>query len=303
MTCPACRSADVIVAETLDTRELAAHWARLAMHGDATPAEIEGFVRGDIGSDTVQILTCRACRLEFAEPRHTWRAAHYPHEAHELGWDHEEALRALAPLPPGTLLDVGCANGQFLARAAALGHRVTGIDFSEEDIAECRRQGFEAHVADLRRDNALLADARRFDVITLFQVIEHLEEPDLVFEGLGKLAAPGARLMLGCPSSLRYTRGFGHPQLVGSSDFWDSPPQHVLRWNPAALTAFLARHGWRVTATAFEPLRAFHAAAHLAGFGDATRSRWQRRMSVAAYYLRLKAGHRTGIRLFAEARN
>ncbi len=48
------------------------------------------------------------------------------------------------------LLDVGCADGQFLARAAALGHTVTGVDFSPEDIEASRGKGFEAYVADLR---------------------------------------------------------------------------------------------------------------------------------------------------------
>jgi SAM-dependent methyltransferase len=272
------------------------------MHGGAAPDEIRGFVREDLGADTVEIWECGACGLEFARPHRTWRAAHYPHERHQLAWDHEEALRELAGIAPVALLDVGCADGQFLTRAGALGHRVTGVDFSDEDVAAARALGHEAYAADLSRENALVEGERRFDAITLFQVIEHLEEPDLVFAGLSKLAAPGATLMLGCPSSRRYTRGFDHPERVGSSDFWDAPPQHVLRWSPAALTAFLARHGWRVERTAFEPLVPYHAAAHLAGLGQFAGSAWRRRMGVLQYWARLKMGKCTGIRLFALAR-
>lgn len=272
------------------------------MHGAATPTEIQNFVREDLGTAVVEIWQCRACHLEFALPHRTWRAAHYPHEQHGLGWDHEEALRELATVLPLALLDVGCADGQFLTKAAALGHRVTGVDFSDEDIAAARALGHEAHVADLSRENALVEGNRRFDAITLFQVIEHLEEPDLVFAGLGKLAAPGAMLILGCPSSRRYTRAFPHPERIGASDFWDAPPQHVLRWTPAALTAFLARHGWRVERTSFEPLVPYHAAAHLAGLGQFAESSWRRRLGVLKYYARLKMGSCTGIRLFALAR-
>lgn len=303
MICPACHSADVRVSERLDVAELAAHWARLGMHGEATPDEIRGFVREDLGTEIVEIWECRACGLEFAHPHRTWRAAHYPQEQHRLGWDHEEALRELSGKRAMAVLDVGCADGQFLTRAGVLGHCVTGVDFSAEDIALTRALGHEAYIADLSRENALVEGNRRFDAIVLFQVIEHLEEPDLVFAGLGKLAAPGAMLMLGCPSSRRYTRAFEHPERVGSSDFWDAPPQHVLRWTPAALTAFLERHGWRVERTRFEPVVPYHAAAHLAGLGQFAGSPWRRRLGTLGYYARLKMGGCTGIRLFTLARH
>ena len=272
------------------------------MHGAASADEIRQFVREDIGAEYVEMHECLSCGLEFARPARTWRAHHYPHEPHQLGWDHEEALRVLAVRQPVRLLDIGCADGQFLARARALGHEVTGVDFSEEDIAAAREQGFEAYDADLSRDNSLASAGRRFGAITMFQVIEHLENPDLVFEGLGKLAAPDALLMVGCPSSRRYTRRFRHPERLGSSDFWDAPPQHVLRWTPAALEAFFARHGWEGVQTRFEPRMSYHAAAHLAGIRRLAGSPWRKRVATLLYFLRLEAGGSTGIRLFARAR-
>jgi hypothetical protein len=131
-------------------------------------------------------------------------------------------------------------------------------------------------------------------------VIEHLEAPDLVFEQLTRLAAPGATLMLGCPSSRRYTRAFMHPERIGSSDFWDSPPQHSLRWTPAALEAFTSRHGWAGRHVAFEPVQPVHAAAHLAGLSEYS-SKWARRAATLSYRLRLHFGQATGIRLYFRA--
>ena len=231
-------------------------------------------------------------------PAHTWSAAHYPAEEHSLGWDHAEALRTLAPLGKQTVLDIGCATGQFLDQLARQGHQATGIDFSADDVAEARARGHQAYVADLSRDNELVSGNRQFSVITLFQVIEHLEHPDLVFTGIAKVAAPGALLLIGCPSSRRYTRGFRHPEMVGTSDFWDSPPQHVFRWTPEALTRFAARHGWRRERSAFEPLQPWHAAAHLAGLGQYSGRPWARRAATLGFLLRLQVSRLTGIRLF-----
>jgi SAM-dependent methyltransferase len=301
LTCPACLSLETSVFETLETGSIAERWARLPFHGpDATPTDIRRFVREDIASDSIRIVCCNSCGLEFASPSRTWTASHYPHEEHKLGWDHEKALAELGAMKPLRLLDVGCADGQFLSRAAALGHTVTGVDFSPEDIEASRRQGFEAYVADLSKDNALVEGNRRFDAITLFQVIEHLEAPDLVFEQLSRLAAPGATLMLGCPSSRRYTRAFQHPDRIGSSDFWDCPPQHSLRWTPAALEAFTARHGWAVRHVAFEAVEPIHAAAHLAGLSEYS-SKWTRRAATLYYRARLRLGCATGIRLYFRA--
>jgi 2-polyprenyl-3-methyl-5-hydroxy-6-metoxy-1,4-benzoquinol methylase len=299
--CPACLNPEPQVCETLDTESIARRWSLLNFHGAASgPEDIRRYVREDIASDSVEVLRCGACGLEFASPSRTWSASHYPQEEHGLGWDHEQALAELADMPPARVLDVGCADGQFLARAASLGHTVTGIDFSPEDIETCRRQGFEAYVADLSKENTLVDGNRRFDAITLFQVVEHLEAPDLVFEQLARLAEPGSSLMLGCPSSRRYTRAFQHPDLIGSSDFWDCPPQHSLRWTPAALEAFVARHGWTVRHVAFEPLAPIHAAAHLAGLSQ-YRSRLSRRAATLSYLLRLKFSGATGIRLYLRA--
>lgn len=300
LACPACLSTETSIFETLETAAIADRWARLTFHGAATPDEIRGYLREDIASDSIDIMSCHACGLEFASPARTWSAAHYPHEDHELGWDHEQSLAELATMPPLKLLDVGCANGQFLARAAALGHTVTGVDFSPEDIEAARRLGFEAYVADLSKSNALVDGNRRFGAITLFQVIEHLEAPDLVFEQLGRLAEPGATLMLGCPSSRRFTRAFRNPDRIGSSDFWDCPPQHSLRWTPAALEAFTARHGWAVRHVAFEPMEPIHAAAHMAGRFEYS-SKWQRRAATLYYRFRLRLGCTTGFRLYFRA--
>lgn len=293
----------------MPVERIAAAWARQDAWAAAGSADVLARVRADLGADAAVFLACARCGVEFAHPPRAWSAANYPPEAYGLAWDHLRALALLHDEAPLRLLEIGCADGKFLERVAALGHRATGIDFSRAAVDAARSRGMDAHVADVREVRAF-AGPEPFGCIALFQVIEHLEAPDEVFDAISAVAAPGARLLVGCPADHRYTRRVFHPERIGRSDFWDYPPQHVLRWTPDALRVFLDRHGWRVTSTEYEPFTAVGAAAHLTALAGRTGG-WidrpfRRRISTVAYLARLAAarirGPMTGIRLLAVAR-
>jgi 2-polyprenyl-3-methyl-5-hydroxy-6-metoxy-1,4-benzoquinol methylase len=289
--------------------ELARAWARqphLAARGEA---RVAAEIRGDLGVERVRFLACAACGLEFADPMRAWSAGNYPDEGYGLAFDHLRALELLRELPPLRLLEVGCAEGRFLERAAALGHRATGLDFTARAVAEACARGLDAREGDVASLRAVLGPGERFQAVAMFQIIEHLCDPGAVFRDLSAVAAPGALLLVGCPSDRRYTRRVAHPGRVGSSDFWDWPPQHTLRWGERSLRRFLARHGWRVERVEHEPFSAVGAAAHLAGLRG--EGRWDRRplrrrvetlralVEVAAARA---AGPLSGVRLLVAAR-
>lgn len=307
--CPACRSDAVSEAERMPVERIAAAWARQDAWDGYDEADVLRRVRADVGAESVAFVACVRCGLEFADPPRSWSAANYPPEAYGVAWDHLRALSILGAEAPARLLEIGCADGKFLERAAALGHRATGIDFSRAAVDAARARGLDAHVADVREVRAF-AGPEPFGCVALFQVIEHLEAPDEVFEAIRDVAAPDARLLIGCPADRRYTRRVGHPERIGRSDFWDYPPQHVLRWTPEALRIFLGRHGWRLQSAEYEPFTLTGAAAHLTAIAGRAGG-WigrplRRRAETAAYLARLAAarlrGPMTGIRLLAVAR-
>jgi len=297
-----------VIAERVSVEALADIWSRLCFHAGASPAQIAEFVREDIGTAELVFRECPDCGLEFASPMRTWRPGHYPSEEHSLGWDHLEGIARLRLLR-GRLLDIGCADGQFIEKAGEQGLHATGIDFSDEDVAAARARGLDAHVGDLSQARGLLGNERGFDVITMFQVIEHLEDPEAVFQALSRAASDRATLLLGCPANRRYTRRFAHPERIGRSDYWDYPPQHCLRWTEPALRAFLRRHGWRVVEFVEEPLSVVGAASHLAAlrgkaagwYGNPVRRRWETAWLGARVAACRGAGRVTGLRLFVRA--
>ena len=267
------------------------------------------YIARDLGASEVEFWQCSDCELEMAEPMRSWAAAHYPKELQSPGFDHTLALAELRRMAPSSVLEIGCAEGEFLRRATAFGHKATGVDFFEESVASARAAGLDARVADVK-DLAGILPGARFDVIAMFQIIEHLTDSNEIFSILGRLAAREAVLMIGCPSDLRYTRRFAHPQRLGRSDFWDYPPQHTLRWNPRSLRLFLSRHGWEVETIVYEPLGVVAAAAHLTALDGAGLGWYEnpvrRRARTLRWCFKIAARSRksrlTGIRLFIKAR-
>lgn len=102
--------------------------------------------------------------------------------------DHPTYMPFFKRVRPGsdsTLLDVGCGVGRFCHAAADRGFDVKGIDISSRAIETGRKYAdFPLEKAGIE---TIAADKQVFNVITAFEVIEHLHEP-LEFLALAKRA-------------------------------------------------------------------------------------------------------------------
>jgi len=308
--CPACGEGRTAELEGADVATLARAWARQPhLAGVRGEARLAAEIHDDLGVERVCFLGCADCGLEFADPMRAWSAGNYPDEGYGLAFDHLRSLELLRGSPPLRLLEVGCAEGRFLERAAARGHRATGLDFTARAVEAARGRGLDARVGDVSTLRAALAPGDRFEAVAMFQIIEHLCDPGAVFRDLAEVVVPGALLLVGCPSDRRYTRRVAHPGRVGRSDFWDWPPQHTLRWSERSLRRFLARQGWRVERVEHEPFSPVGAAAHLAALrgagrwdGRPLRRRVETLRALAEVAAARVAGPLSGVRLLAAAR-
>jgi SAM-dependent methyltransferase len=307
--CPACLGTALSRTPAVSAERIAAAWARQEAFRGVEPAEVLRRVRADLGAAEASFLRCTRCGVERADPARAWSAEHYPPEGYGIAWDHLRAMDRLRKEPPLRLLELGCAEGDFLALAGKAGHRVRGIDFSAAAVERARERGLDAHAA-AADDAPRYAAGEPFEAVAMFQVIEHLEAPDAVFAALAAASAPEALLFVGCPAPERYSRRLPHPDRLGDSDFWDWPPQHVTRWTPEGLRIFLGRHGWRVSEVLEEPCDAVGAAAQLAAVAGIAGGWYERplaRRAATAGYRALLAAVRlrrrtTGTRMLAVAR-
>ena len=138
----------------------------------------------------------------------------------------------------GTLLDVGAATGAFLAEAAAAGFAVAGVEPSAWAAEVARARGLDVCTGTVE---ALGDAAGRFDVVTSFDVVEHLVDPVEGVRTLSRHARPGGLVAVTVPD-------FGGWWARCSGARWPfvTPKEHLHYFTRRTLRALLTAAGLRV---------------------------------------------------------
>jgi 2-polyprenyl-3-methyl-5-hydroxy-6-metoxy-1,4-benzoquinol methylase len=140
------------------------------------------------------------------------------------------ALMFLGDRSPGTILDIGCGQGTFLAVMAKRGWSVAGVDFDIEAVAAARRlHGIDVRVGTV---DTVVDTGSNFDVVTASHVIEHVPDPLEFLIQCRKLLRPGGCVVLRTPN----VDSFGHRRYGRSWRGLESP-RHLHLFTLAALEA------------------------------------------------------------------
>jgi 2-polyprenyl-3-methyl-5-hydroxy-6-metoxy-1,4-benzoquinol methylase len=176
----------------------------------------------------------------------------------------ERHLRPLERLhaPPGKLLDVGAHTGVFVEIAAQHGWDAWGVEPSHWAVEQARAQGLRMIEGTLAASG--LADAS-IDVMTMWDVIEHLADPLAEVRQAHRLLKPGGLLVahtMDIDSLFARVMGGRWPWLM---------EMHIYYFSRRTLGAMLAKAGFQVLRSEAQGryLRLGYFATRLGGFSPA----------------------------------
>lgn len=208
----------------------------------------------------VRIQACPGCGLAFWEPPSDFRPeaiyddGYFAGSSHDRGYDdyaglegslRENFARRVRRLPRPAdggahrLLDLGAAYGFAVDEAHRAGWNAVGIEISR---AAARRAalvtGGRIAVADASRTPF---GSRGFDVVTLWDVLEHLRDPHAAIAEAARLLRPGGCLVL-------TTGDVGSLVARLSGPRWHlyTLPEHLFFYTRRSLRILLESHGLRV---------------------------------------------------------
>lgn len=176
-----------------------------------------------------KMIHCLSCDLVFSEPMKSASANWYKtneyglafkvsaNDQPHLGWYHEIFFEE--SLPVKKILDIGCGRGDFIKVAENKGYLVAGIDFDETNIEIARRNfGLKNVYATTIEEFLSENPKKRFDIITFFEVLEHLPDPRSFIKNVKKLLAQEGYIVVSVPNRKRF---------INTIAYLDKPPYHL----------------------------------------------------------------------------
>ncbi len=131
----------------------------------------------------------------------------------------------------GKLLDYGCGNGVFLQYMNVKGFEVKG--FEPNEVARNQAKEFGITLIDS------LETDERFDVITLFHVLEHISNPKEILQKLKSLLNENGKLIIAVPNYKSFDAKY-------YKEFWAAydVPRHIFHYSKNGAIQFFRKNNF-----------------------------------------------------------
>jgi 2-polyprenyl-3-methyl-5-hydroxy-6-metoxy-1,4-benzoquinol methylase len=139
----------------------------------------------------------------------------------------------------GRVLDIGCGRGLVLSMAESEGWEACGLEFSDESAAYARNElGLDVRTGNIK-DAGFPDDD--FDVVTIWHVLEHMEDPVGTIKECYRVLKPGGLLLISLPN-MRSLQSV----MTGRHWFHLDVPYHLYHFTTESLKQLLNSHSFKV---------------------------------------------------------
>jgi len=243
MKCPLCSTKENLIAKRTSLSDLRANWLK-SFGFDPFP--------NDYSDGHVDKKKCAVCHLEFFDPPLYGDADFYARISknswyyEQNKWEFDIAADIVSRLKPKDLLEIGCGNGFFLEKISSLDMNVEGVDINKDAVASCKARGLKVEAANV------FDITKSYDMVVLFQVLEHMESAKELFEYLAsKLVRPGGYLIIAVPDPDGYLKEM-------DINLLDMPPHHNSSWGLETFKYLHTQFGFEFVEQKKETIRYVH---------------------------------------------
>jgi 2-polyprenyl-3-methyl-5-hydroxy-6-metoxy-1,4-benzoquinol methylase len=197
-------------------------------------------------------LQCMKCGLRYFDPIITGDDDFYK-RLQEEPWYYlhddksEYSFAARYIKKDDNVLDIGSGRGVFKQYIDCNFYQ--GLDFSSKAIELAKLDGVNVQAIPIQEH--CLEKKCFYDVIVLFQIIEHIQDVDIFIESSIKALKENGYLIIATPDNDGFIKDV-------SNFYLNLPPHHVLHWNEQSLAFIAAKYNLNIEAIYREPVAEIH---------------------------------------------
>ncbi|HXT84036.1 MAG TPA: class I SAM-dependent methyltransferase [Verrucomicrobiae bacterium] len=139
------------------------------------------------------------------------------------------------------LLDIGCGTGNFIASLDKSKYNAVGIERDKTEYQIAKEKNITVYCSDILRQNF---EDRKFDVITLWHVVEHIPEPHKLLKKIRKLLKKDGIVILTTPNS--DALGF---KIAKEKWFHLDAPRHIILYSKKGMKILGSKNDFKLIKT------------------------------------------------------
>jgi len=214
-----------------------------------------------VSKERFEITRCDACQLLFTNPRPsaTEASPYYKSENYISHSDTQEGIinklyhivrnftlkqktRWIEKEKRGNLelLDIGCGNGHFLHACQKAGWKISGMEL--DPVTASKAESMLG--IDIYSSIKNIPKNEKFDLISLWHVLEHVYELDEYFKFFASRIAQNGVLILALPDAASFDARY-------FKEYWAAydVPRHIYHFEPNTITFLAKKYGFTLKST------------------------------------------------------